>query len=90
MTKTLYVGNLPWATTEEDMRSMFASEANVEIESVRLINDRETGRSKGFGFVELDEQDLEQAIQSLNGLEYGGRALTVNEARPREERPRRY
>lgn len=90
MTKTLYVGNLPWSTTEEDMRSMFANEANVQVESVRLINDRETGRSKGFGFVELDEQYLEQAIQSLNGLEFGGRALTVNEARPREERPRRY
>lgn len=90
MTKTLYVGNLPWSTTEEDMRNLFSNDANVEIESVRLVSDRETGRSKGFGFVELPEEYLEKAIEALNGAEFGGRALTVNEARPREERPRRF
>lgn len=90
LTKTLYVGNLPWSTTEEDMRNLFSNDANVEIESVRLVSDRETGRSKGFGFVELPEEYLEKAIEALNGAEFGGRALTVNEARPREERPRRF
>ena len=90
MTKTLYVGNLPWSTTEDDLRSLFSADANVEVESVRLISDRDTGRSKGFGFVEIAEEHLEHAIQALNGVDFGGRALTVNEARPREERPRRY
>lgn len=90
MTKTVYVGNLPWNTAEEDLRSLFATEANVQVESARVVSDRETGRSKGFGFVEMDEQQMEGAIQALNGFEYDGRPLTVNEARPREERPRRY
>ncbi len=90
MTKTVYVGNLPWSAGEEDLRNLFATEANVQIESARVVSDRETGRSKGFGFVELDEQHMAGAIQALNGFEYDGRALTVNEARPREERPRRF
>ena len=91
MTKTLYVGNLPWSTTEDDLRSLFSADANVEVESVRLVSDRETGRSKGFGFVEIADAHLEHAIEALNGIQFGGRALTVNEARPREERaPRRY
>lgn len=90
MTKTVYVGNLPWTAAEEDLRTLFANEAKVEIESARVVSDRETGRSKGFGFVEVDEQQMERAIQALNGFEYDGRALTVNEARPREERPRRF
>jgi RNA recognition motif-containing protein len=90
MTKTVYVGNLPWSAQEEDLRILFATEAKVEIESARVVSDRETGRSRGFGFVELDEQHVERAVEALNGFQYDGRALTVNEARPREERPRRF
>lgn len=90
MTKTVYVGNLPWTAAEEDLRNLFATEAHVEIESARVVSDRDTGRSKGFGFVEMAEEHMEKAVQALNGFEYDGRALTVNEARPREERPRRY
>jgi RNA recognition motif-containing protein len=90
MTKTLYVGNLPWSVTEDDLRQLFSADAHVEVESVRLVNDRETGRSRGFGFVELAEEHVDHAIQALNGAEFGGRALTVNEAKPREDRPRRY
>jgi RNA recognition motif-containing protein len=90
MAKALYVGNLPWSVTEEDLRQLFTTDAQVEVDSVRLVTDRETGRSRGFGFVEVPEQSVERAIQALNGVEFGGRTLTVNEAKPREERSRRY
>jgi len=90
MTKTVYVGNLPWSANEEDLRDLFSARANVTVESARVVSDRETGRSKGFGFVELEEQDLAGSVEALNNFEYDGRPLTVNEARPREERPRRY
>jgi len=90
MSKSLYVGNLPWSVTEDSLRDLFMTEAHVDVESVRLVTDRETGRSRGFGFVELADEHAEQAIEALNGVEFGSRTLTVNEAKPREERPRRY
>jgi len=78
----LYVGNLPYNTSEEDLRNLFAQYGNVE--SVAVITDRDTGRSKGFGFVEFgDDNEAKAAISALSGQEYGGRALTVNEARPK-------
>jgi cold-inducible RNA-binding protein len=78
----LYVGNLPYSTSEEDLRNLFSQYGNVE--SVAVITDRETGRSKGFGFVEFaDDGEARNAIQGLSGQDFGGRALTVNEARPK-------
>jgi RNA recognition motif-containing protein len=78
----LYVGNLPYNTTEEDLRNLFSQYGSVD--SVAVITDRETGRSKGFGFVEFgNDSEARNAIQALSGQEYGGRALTVNEARPK-------
>src|SRR5215475_6104753 len=78
----LYVGNLPYNTSEEDLRNLFSQYGNVE--SVAVITDRETGRSKGFGFVEFgDDTEARNAISALSGQEFGGRALTVNEARPK-------
>lgn len=85
----LYVGNLPYSTTEEDLRKLFSQYGNVE--SVAVITDRDTGRSKGFGFVEFpDENEARNAISGLSGQEYGGRALTVNEARPKTGGGRSY
>jgi cold-inducible RNA-binding protein len=80
MTKKIYVGNLSFQTTENDLNDLFATFGSVE--SVSIITDRETGRSKGFGFVSMDEALAEKAISELNGREHSGRALTVNEARP--------
>jgi cold-inducible RNA-binding protein len=78
----LYVGNLPYNTTEDDLRNLFSQYGSVD--SVAVITDRETGRSKGFGFVEFgNDSEARNAIQALSGQEYGGRALTVNEARPK-------
>ena len=90
VSKSLYIGNLPWSATEESLRHLLQTEANVDAESARVVTDRETGQSRGFGFVEVADGDAEHAIAQLNGFEFEGRALTVNEARPREERPRRY
>ena len=84
MTKKLYVGNLPFQTTEDDLDSMFGQIGSVE--SVRIITDRDTGRSRGFGFVEMGDEDADKAIEQLNGNELDGRALTVNEARPQTPR----
>ncbi len=87
MEKKLYVGNLPYSTTEDDLRTLF-SQAGV-VESVELIKDRDTGNSKGFGFVEMASQaDAEKAISTFNGYSMGNRQIKVNIARPREERPR--
>ena len=81
----IYVGNLPFSTTEEDLQGYFASHG--EVSTARIITDRFTGRSRGFGFVEMpDAAAAETAIQALNGKDMDGRALTVNEARPREDR----
>ena len=80
MTKKVYVGNLPFNTTEDDLVSLFSQVGTVE--SVSIITDRDTGRSKGFGFVSMGADDAEKAIAQFNGTEFGGRSLTVNEARP--------
>src|SRR5437867_1266659 len=85
MTKNLYVGNLPFTTTADDLREAFSQHGNVT--TAQVISDRETGRSRGFGFVEMAD-GADEAIAKLNGAELQGRTLTVNEARPREERPR--
>lgn len=85
MAKKLYVGNLPYSTGDSDLRSLF--EGYGAVESAQVIMDRDSGRSKGFGFVEMtNAQEAQAAIDALNGKEIDGRALTVNEARPREDR----
>ena len=84
MSKRIYVGNLSFDTTEGDITSLF--EQAGEVESVNVITDRDTGRSKGFAFVEMGTEDADKAIAQFNGTEVNGRALTVNEARPREDR----
>ena len=81
MAKKLYVGNLPFSATEDEIRNLFAKHGNVV--SVNLITDRETGRPRGFGFVEMDE--IGNAIQHLDGHEMGGRALRVNEAQDKRD-----
>ena len=82
--KKLYVGNLPWSTTEDDLRELFAAIGPTQ--SATVITDRETGRSRGFGFVELENEAADQAISQLNGTEMGGRQLKINEARERPPR----
>ncbi len=82
MTKTLYVGNLPWSATKEDLAALFAQHAQVK--SSRIIVDRNSGRSKGFGFIEVDEEDVGKIIDIMNGKDMGGRELIVNEAKPRQ------
>lgn len=88
MSKKLYVGNLPWAATEDEVRARFESFGQVT--SVNLVTDRETGRPRGFGFVEMDDDGARQAIENLDGKDFGGRTLKVNEARPREPRGPRW
>ena len=95
MTK-LYVGNLPFTATEESVRALFAPHGSVE--KVSLITDRDSGRPRGFGFVEMSNADASRAMQALDGKEFGGRTLKVNEAQDRDRsggrpgggRPRRY
>src|SRR2546428_8682460 len=84
MSKKIYVGNLSYQTTEGDLTTLF--EQVGQVDSVNVITDRDTGRSKGFAFVEMSNEDADKAITQLNGTEVNGRTLTVNEARPREER----
>lgn len=84
MTKTLYVGNLPWSVTDEELGEAFRTVA--EVKSTRVITDRETGRSRGFGFVEIDDEDVERVVATMNGMEIHGRQIIVNEARPRQPR----
>lgn len=81
MTK-LFVGNLPFTANEESVRELF--EPHGTIESLALINDRETGRPRGFGFIEMSSSDAAKAMQALDGKDFGGRALKVNEAQARE------
>ena len=83
--KKLYVGNLPFDTDEEQIRELFAKYG--EVRSVDMINDRDTGRFRGFCFVAMDNSEADAAINALNGYSFGGRPLKVNEAKPREERP---
>lgn len=85
MGKRLYVGNLPYSVTSSDLEQMFS--AHGAVSSAEVIEDRATGRSKGFGFVEMSsDDDAQAAIDALNGQDHGGRPLTVNEAKPRENR----
>ena len=83
--KKLYVGNLPFDTDEEQIRELFSSYG--EVRTVDMINDRDTGRFRGFCFVAMDNAEADAAVSALNGYSFGGRPLKVNEAKPREERP---
>jgi RNA recognition motif-containing protein len=80
--KTLYVGNLPWSATKEDLAALFAD--LTQVKSSRIITDRNTGRSRGFGFIEVDDADIERVIEAMNGKDMGGREIIVNEAKPRQ------
>ncbi len=85
MGKKIYVGNLPYSMTDDSLHSKFSEFGSVE--SAKVITDRETGRSKGFGFVEMaSDDDASKAIENLNGMQFEGRALNVSEARPQEPR----
>jgi RNA recognition motif-containing protein len=87
MGKKLYVGNLSYQVDSSELEQLFGQHGQVV--SAQVINDRDTGRSKGFGFVEMSsDEEAQAAIVALNGQDHGGRSLTVNEARPREDRPR--
>jgi RNA recognition motif-containing protein len=86
--KSIYVGNLPFSATEDEVRNLFSQYGAVH--TVKLINDRDTGRPRGFGFVGMDDDEAETAIAGINGTEMGGRTLRVNEAREKPmARPRR-
>jgi RNA recognition motif-containing protein len=87
MSKKLYVGNLPFSTTADDLIEAFGNFG--EVTEAQVVSDRETGRSRGFAFVEMAD-GAEGAIANLNGAQFQGRTLTVNEAKPREERPRSF
>ncbi len=88
MATKLFVGSLPYSTTDDDLRQLFAEFG--EVSSAKVIFDRETNRSKGFGFVEFDDDNAAKtAVDKLNNSEMGGRTIVVNEARPQEPRPRR-
>ena len=83
----LFVGNLAWATTQSDLEAAFG--AYGQVSSAKIMTDRETGKSRGFAFVEMpNDSEAQKAIEALNGQDLKGRAINVNEARPREERPR--
>jgi len=89
MAKKIYVGNLAWSTTTDDLKAAFAQNGNVV--SATVMIDKMTGRSRGFGFVEMEDADADAAIAAWNGKDLGGRALIVNEARPMtEQAPRRF
>jgi len=81
--KKIYVGNLPWSTTEADLRDLFSTYGAVH--SAAVVTDRETGRSRGFGFIEMDDADAVKAISELDGREMGGRNLRVNEAQQKSD-----
>jgi RNA recognition motif-containing protein len=85
VSKNIYVGNLPFTATADDLREIFGEYGTVT--SAQVVSDRDTGRSRGFGFVEMND-GADEAISALNGAQFGGRTLTVNEAKPREDRPR--
>jgi len=87
MSKRIYVGGLPFKTTEEEMNALFATYGQVT--SAKLITDKYSGQSRGFGFVEMpNDEEAMAAMEKLNGSDFGGRKLTINEARPMEARPR--
>jgi RNA recognition motif-containing protein len=84
MVKSLYVGNLPWSINDQELSSAF--EAHAPVISARVITDRESGRSRGFGFVEVEDNDARKVIKEMNGFKLGDRSITVNEARPKAPR----
>lgn len=87
MASKLYVGGLPYSTTDQELEEVFA--AHGKVVSAKVITDRESGRSKGFGFVEFESaEEAQAAIKALDGSDLGGRSIVVNEARPREDKPR--
>ena len=89
MAKKLFVGNLAYSVSEEEVRDVFAEHGTIH--SIKLILDRDTGRSRGFAFVEMDDSEADAAMSALDGTEFLGRALRVNEAREREDRgPRQH
>ena len=83
MAKTLYVGNIPWSTKESDLEQFFAQYG--EVLECRIITERATGRSRGYGFVEVNDDSMEEMMEKTNGQELEGRKLVVNEAKPREQ-----
>ncbi len=88
MATSIYVGNLPWSATEEELSEMFGSHGPVL--SVKIVTDRETGRSRGFAFVEMEKEHAQAAISSIDGSAFGGRNLKVNEAQPKPQRQNRW
>ncbi|MDR0533936.1 MAG: RNA-binding protein [Verrucomicrobiales bacterium] len=85
--KSIFVGNLPFKATEEEIEQLFAAHGTVH--GVKLLTDRETGRPRGFGFVEMDDAEAANAVAALDGKDFQGRPLRINEARPREDKPQR-
>ena len=83
--KSIFVGNLPWSATDSELTEKFSQFGNVV--SARIVNDRETGKSRGFGFVDMDDADASKAIAGMNGYKWGERELTVNEGKPKSDRP---
>ena len=83
MAKTLYVGNIPWSTKESDLEQFFTLYG--EVFECRIITERATGRSRGYGFVEVNDDDMDEIMEKTNGVEMEGRKLVVNEAKPREQ-----
>ena len=88
MATSIYVGNLPWSATQEGVESLFSPYG--EVLSVKLVSDRETGRARGFGFVEMEDADAINAIAALDGKEFEGRALRINKAEPKKPAARRW
>jgi len=84
MAKSLFVGNLPWSATEEEVKAKF--EEHVKVLAVRLITDKFSGKAKGFGFVEVEDADMDKAISAMNGKKIADREIVVNEAKPRAEK----
>ena len=82
--KSIFVGNLPWSTTDEDLKTKFSEFGSVI--SARIVSDKMTGRSRGFGFVDMEDADAEKAVGAMNGFKWGDREITCNEARPKTER----
>jgi len=87
MVKSIYVGNLPFSASDEEIREIFSTYG--EVQSVKLISDRDTGRFRGFGFVEMNDAEAQKAIEGLNGKDMGGRNLRVNLAEEKPQRPKR-
>jgi RNA recognition motif-containing protein len=87
MAKKLFVGNLPYSMTQDELQNIFAEVGNVL--SAAVIVDKMSGRSRGFGFIEMEDADAERAVADINGKDIGGRKLVVNEARAKEDRPQR-